>query len=209
MTTILSTAYWAPVQYYSKLTGMSEVLLEQHENYLKQTYRNRCHIAAANGVLPLTVPVLRNHGNKMPVREVRIDYSEQWQRNHWKAIESAYRSSPFFEYYADDFRPFYEKKEVFLFDLNEKIFRLLLDLIGLKITVGYTCQFTERYPCNDFRYTVSPKIPYTDDHTFKPQIYYQVFAPANGFAANVSILDLLCNEGANALQVLQLSKSPA
>ncbi|MDR2362424.1 MAG: WbqC family protein [Prevotellaceae bacterium] len=203
---LFSTAYWAPVQYFAKLAVTSETLLEQHEHYSKQTYRNRCRIATANGVLALTVPVIKTHGAKMPIRDVRIDYTERWQHNHWKAIESAYRSSPFFDYYAGDIRPFYERKEPFLFDLNEQILHIALELIGLKITVGYTDAFVSEYPEHDFRYIISPKRPYTMyDPKFKPQIYYQVFAPANGFAANMSILDLLYNEGTNALQVLRAS----
>jgi hypothetical protein len=200
---VFSTAYWAPVQYFAKLAATSEMLLEQHEHYSKQTYRNRCRIATANGVLALSVPVTKTHGAKMPIRDVRIDYTEQWQHNHWKAIESAYRSSPFFDYYAEDIRPFYERKEPFLFDLNERILHMVLELIGLKITIGYTSTFVAEYPDHDFRYIISPKRPYTmHDPQFKPQIYYQVFAPANGFAANMSILDLLYNEGMNALPTL-------
>ncbi len=201
---LLSTAYWAPVQYYSKLIHSTIILVEQHENYLKQTYRNRCRIATANGVQDLTIPVLKTHGEKMPIRDVRIDYSEQWQHNHWRAIVTAYRSSPFFEYYADDFRPFYEHKETFLFDLNDKIFRLAIELIGLRRTIDYTGNFIA-VPADvvDNRYTITPKAAQAlPDSTFKPQTYYQVFAPVNGFAANLSILDLLCNEGPNALQVL-------
>jgi hypothetical protein len=179
------------------------VRIEQHENYVKQTYRNRCRIATANGILQLSIPVVKHHGQKMPVRDVRIDYTEQWQQNHWKAIVSAYRSSPFFEYYADDIRPFYEQQEKFLFDLNNKILLLSTELIGIKIDVGFTDKFAAQPSCHDYRYAITPKLKQAwPDNKFKPQIYYQVFAPNNGFAANLSILDLLCNEGPNSLQVL-------
>jgi hypothetical protein len=202
--TKLTTAYWAPIHYYTKLFSSPVVLLEQHEHYAKQTYRNHCRIAGANGMLQLTVPVVKRHGEKMPIREVRIDYTEAWQRNHWKALEAAYRSSPFFEYYADDFHPFYEKKEVFLFDLNEKILRTACELTGIKITIGYTEQFCPPDACpNDYRYVLSPKIPCTADAGFRPQTYYQVFSAVHGFMPNLSILDLLCNEGPNSLQVLK------
>ncbi|MDR0667770.1 MAG: WbqC family protein [Prevotellaceae bacterium] len=200
-------AYWAPVQYFTKLAAAAPgALLERHEHYVKQSYRNRCQIATANGVLALIVPVVGTRGVRTPVRDVRIDYAEPWQRHHWRAIESAYRSSPFFEYYADDMRPFYERKESFLFDLNERILYLALDLIGLKITMAYTHAYIPAYSAPDFRPVISPKRPYAQhDPQFKPQTYYQVFAPANGFAANMSILDLLCNEGPNALSVLRAS----
>ena len=206
---LLTTAYWPPVQAFCKMTGAATVLLEQHEHYVKQTYRNRCLIYSANGVLPLTVPVARTPGAKMPIRDVRIDYSEPWQRTHWRAIEAAYRSSAFFAYYADDFRPFYERQEIFLFDLNEKILRLALELAGLNVAVSFTEKFEaenlSQEGIYDGRYRITPKIPFSEDKKFKPQNYYQVFSSRNGFAANLSILDLLCNEGNNSLSVLQQS----
>jgi hypothetical protein len=181
-----------------------EITLEQHENYIKQTYRNRCNIYAANGVMPLTIPIVKKHGTKIPIRDVRIDYATNWQHLHWRAIMSSYNTSPFFEYYVDDFHPFYEKQELFLFDLNEKLLRTALALIGLSIDLDYTKTFENTCNGNDFRYTISPKIPFLEmDEIFKPQPYYQVFASRCGFAPNLSILDLLCNEGPNSLSILQ------
>ncbi|MDR2359362.1 MAG: WbqC family protein [Prevotellaceae bacterium] len=200
----LSTAYWAPVQYYAKLVSTTAVLLEQHEHYVKQTYRNRCRIAGANGVQSLTVPVVKRHGEKMPIREVRIDYSEAWQRRHWRAIETAYRSSPFFAYYADDIRPFYEKKETFLFDLNEKILQTTCELTGVETAIGYTAQFCppDGHPA-DCRYSITPKISCATGAGFYLQTYYQVFAHLHSFLPDLSILDLLCNEGPNSLEKLR------
>ncbi|MDR2802228.1 MAG: WbqC family protein [Prevotellaceae bacterium] len=200
---VLSTAYWAPVRYYAKLVSSSAILLEQHEHYVKQTYRNRCRIAGANGVQQLTVPVVKRHGEKIPVREVRIDYTEAWQRRHWRAIETDYRSSPFFAYYADDIRPFYEKKETFLFDLNEKILRTVCELTGIKTTIGYTEQFCppDGGPA-DYRYSITPKISCAADTGFCPPAYYQVFAHRHSFLPDLSILDLLCNEGPHSLEKL-------
>jgi len=201
---LMSTAYWGPVQYYSKLLHSTKILVEQHEHYLKQTYRNHCRIATTNGVLDLTIPIAKTHGEKMPIRDVRIDYSGRWQAHHWRAIVTAYRSSPFFDYYADDIRPFYERQETFLFDLNDKIFRVALELIGLRTDIEYTAQFAATPAgVDDYRYVITPKCSQRIiDHQFKPQTYYQVFATVHGFAPNLSILDLLCNEGPNALQVL-------
>ncbi|MCL2098616.1 MAG: WbqC family protein [Bacteroidales bacterium] len=204
---LLPTAYWPPVQYYTKIVGQQAIYLEQHEHYQKQTYRNRCVIYAANGPTALVIPIIRMQGRKMPIRDVRIDYSTPWQRVHWKAIVSAYRSSAFFEYYEDDFRSFYEREETFLFDLNEKILHLTLELTGLHTKVGYTAEFIPSDgDMPDWRTLISPKVDFTADTKFKPQSYYQVFAPKHGFAANLSILDLLCNEGNNSLSVLQASK---
>lgn len=205
---LLSTAYWAPVQYYTKIAGQPALYMEQHENYQKQSYRNRCVIYAANGPTALVIPVAKMQGCKMPVRDVRIDYSSSWQRVHWKAIVSAYRSSAFFDYYEDDFRPFYERETTFLFDFNERILRLALELIGLNAEIRYTAEYTPSSACTqpDLRQLISPKATVAADEKFKPQSYYQVFAPDKGFAANLSILDLLCNEGNNSLSVLQASK---
>ena len=205
MSPLLATAYWPPVQYFTKLVGESVFYLEQHENYQKQSYRNRCVIYAANGPTPLIIPVVKTTGEKMPIRDVRIDYAMAWQRTHWKAIVSAYRSSPFFEYYEDDFRPFYEKEERFLFDFNEKILRLALELTGLNPAIKYTDDFIQPTGSGDLRLLISPKVLSEADKKFRPQNYYQVFSSGKGFAANLSILDLLCNEGNNSLSVLQSS----
>ena len=202
--TVLSTAYWPPVQYFAHIVAADTIVLEQHENYQKQSYRNRCMIYAANGPTPLIIPVVKLPGGKMPVRDVRIDYATPWQRMHWKAIVSAYRSSAFFVYYEDDFRPSYEKQERFLFDFNEKILRLALELAGLNPVIRYTEQFTPPEP-GDLRELISPKVAPPADKKFKPQNYYQVFSTDKGFAANLSVLDLLCNEGNNSLAVLQSS----
>ena len=204
---ILPTAYWGSVQYYTKIAGQQSFYLEQHENYQKQSYRNRCVIYAANGPTALVIPIVKMQGCKMPIRDVRIDYSTSWQRVHWKAIVSAYRSSAFFDYYEDDFRPFYEREAPFLFDFNEQILRLTLELIGLNPQILYTAEYTPSAACTpDLRQFISPKTAIAADEKFKPQSYYQVFAPSKGFAANLSILDLLCNEGNNSLSVLQASK---
>ena len=204
---LLPTAYFAPVQYYTKIVGQQLIYLEQHENYQKQTYRNRCVIYAANGPTALVIPVVKMQGRKMSIRDARIDYATPWQRVHWKAIVSAYRSSAFFDYYEDDFRPFYEKKEHFLFDFNEQLLRLVLELIGLNPQIAYTDKFTPADANTpDWRQLISPKVNVTADVKFKPQSYYRVFAPDKGFTANLSILDLLCNEGNNSLSVLQASK---
>ncbi len=215
MSLIFSTAYWPPVQFFAHAAESCVLCLEQHEHYRKQSYRNRCMIYAANGPTPLIIPIVKHSGEKMPIRDVRIDYSTPWQRVHWKAIVSSYRSSPFFDYYEDDFRPFYEREELFLFDLNEKIIRLILELAGLKTDIRYTENFTplcEPMPFSgsgDPRYLIDPKLGFTADPQFKPRNYYQVFSSGKGFAANLSMLDLLCNEGNNSLQVLRSSLDPA
>jgi hypothetical protein len=195
---ILSTAYLPNLQYFSKLLH-EEIVIEQHENYLKQTFRNRCEILTANGIMPLTVPV-EHSGTKIKIRDVKIDYSNNWQRLHWRTIDTAYRSSPFFVYYADDFLPFYEKKEKFLFDLNCKMLDKLLELTGLKTIITLSNNYLHN--CDmDYRNLISPKNK-LEDPAFFPVQYYQVFSQKFGFQPNLSILDLLCNEGNNSYSII-------
>ena len=110
MTVYLSSAYLAPVEYYTKLLAYDQIYIEQHDHYTKQTYRNRCTIAAPDGELALSIPTVKPDTPKCPMRDIRISDHGNWRHLHWNAIESAYNHTPFFEYYKDDFRPFYEKK---------------------------------------------------------------------------------------------------
>lgn len=197
----LSTAYFGNVQYFSKFIAAEKVCIEQHENYMKQSFRNRCEILTANGKLSLVVPVERNAGNKIPIRDVRISYAQSWQNLHWRALETAYNSSPFFEYYCNDLKPFFEHKEKFLFDFNTKITNKILELLEIDKQLF----FTDKYKIfdNDFmfdyRSVISPKMrQLKEDKIFTPQKYYQVFAQKFGFTPNLSIMDLLFNEGTNA-----------
>ena len=107
---LLSSAYLAPVQYYTKLYAYAEAYVEAYEHYVKQTYRNRCLIASPSGVQALTIPVVKPASDKCPMKDIRISDHGNWRHLHWNALETAYRNSPFFEYYADDFLPFYTQK---------------------------------------------------------------------------------------------------
>lgn len=198
---ILSTAYLPNIQYFTKLIN-GKVILEQHENFVKQTYRNRCEILTANGVMPLIIPI-KHLGTKIPVRDVKIDYTDNWQRLHWRALVAAYRSSPFFEYYEDDFVPFYEKKIDFLYDYNFQLLQLLIELTGIKTDIVFSESYiTEKNPDTDFRMSITPKANKPVDSSFFPAPYYQVFNDRSGFAPNLSIFDLLCNEGNNTYSIL-------
>ena len=114
----LSSAYLAPVEYYTKLLAYDKVFVEQHDHYIKQTYRNRCTIAGPSGELALSIPTVKPDTLKCPMKDIRISDHGNWRHLHWNTIESAYNSTPFFEYYKDDFRPFYEKKYEFLIDFT-------------------------------------------------------------------------------------------
>lgn len=138
---IFTTACFAPVAYYALFNRADVRYIESHENYIKQTYRNRFEIASANGRMSLTIPVEKTGNVKTNIRDIKLSDHGDWHRMHWYSIESAYNSSPFFEYYADDIRPFFEKKEKWLFDYNEEIRLKLCELLE----IDPQCQHTETY----------------------------------------------------------------
>lgn len=206
-TTYLSTAYFAPVSYYMAMLAHDRIVIEQWCNYTKQTYRNRCHIAGANGVLSLSVPVVKPDTLKCPTRDIRISDHGEWRHLHWNAIASAYGSSPFFEYYQDDIRPFFKKRYTFLLDFNEAIRQTLCELIGMEPHVEYTARYAQPAPGEaDLREAIHPKRNIAETIPsihLKP--YYQVFAPKYGFLPDLSILDLLMNMGPESILILKES----
>ena len=197
-TVLLSSLYLAPVQYYSKLFRAEKAVIETDDNYQKQSYRNRCIIAAANGALPLSIPIEKAMGLKVKMKDIRIADHGKWQHFHWNAIISAYNSSPYFEYYKDEFAPFYEKKTTFLFDLNEQMRSLICRLLDIDTPVSYSTRFIAEVPINttDLREAIHPKRDWRKiDTQFCAKPYYQVFAEKRPFIENLSIIDLLFNMG--------------
>ena len=167
---ILSTTYLGPIEYYSKLFHYKNILLETQENYIKQTYRNRCFIGAANDKLSLSIPVESSGGEKTSIKEIRLSDHGNWRHQHWYAIRSTYNSTPFFEYYEDEFAPFFEKKFDFLFDLNEELRELICSLLGISPNIIYTNEYFE--PNEDFRKPV-------DDIIYKNEL----IIPSNSIKA--------------------------
>ena len=204
----IATAYLGPIQQYCKMLQYPEVRIETAENYVKQTYRNRCVIAAANGPLSLSIPIVKPDTLKCQTKDIRISDHGNWRHLHWNAIESAYNHTPFFEYYKDDFRPFYEKKYEFLADFNEELCRLICSLIDIQPDMERTSEYRTEFTLDetDFRESIHPKKDFTlEDTAFSPQPYYQVFQERLGFLPNLSIIDLLFNMGPESLLVLQKS----
>jgi hypothetical protein len=193
-TALLQTTYFGPVQWYQKLHRYDCCYIEQHDSYQKQTYRNRCVIATANGPQALTVPVEHEACNKQEAsktKDLRISDHNQWRRVHWNALQSAYSESPFFDYYADDIHPFFEKKYTFLLDFNEAIRQTVCALIDIHPNVVYSSAFMVQGPASkDFRDVIHAKHPQHDDD-FTPKPYWQVFQHRYGFQPNLSVLDLL------------------
>jgi len=204
MTYLLSIAYFAPISYFSLLlSDDSDVIIEKHENYSRQSYRNRCTICTANGLLDLIVPVIKPDKPKIPVTEAEISYDTAWQKQHFKAIESAYRRSPFYEYYIDDLMIFFNNRHRYLYEFNMQILSTVCDLIKipyrLRESSCYIKSFDEKII--DLRNNIHPKI---DQQTPDKQLRYtQVFENKWGFKSNLSILDLLFNSGTEALEKIR------
>ena len=210
-TALLSSAYFGPVQWYQKLHRYDRCLIEQHDNFVKQTYRNRCIIPTTNSIQTLSIPVSCPQGSqlsKTPMRDVRISDHGNWRHIHWNALCSAYGESPFLDYYQDDFRPFFERKWTFLFDFNMEIILKMVELLDIRPKISLTTAFlsdasmaenaTEDSLIDDFRDVIRPKRPGLDSD-FMARPYYQVYQQKHGFQPNMSILDLLFNEGNEAI----------
>lgn len=200
MTALLQTTYFGPIQWYQKLYRFDNCMIEQYDSYQKQTYRNRCVIATANGLQALTVPVEHTDEIKMLTKDLRISDHNQWRRIHWNALQSAYSESPFFDYYADDLHPFFEQKCDYLVDFNEAIRQKVCELIDIHPQVEYTKDYATEHP-HDYREVIHAKHPLPDPD-FQPKTYWQVFQQKHGFQQNLSILDLLFCMGPESIYYL-------
>ncbi len=199
----LTTAYLPPIEYFRAIASAKSIILEQCEFYNKQSYRNRAYIYTPRGAEALTIPVVKSHNSKMPIRDVRIDYDYPWIQQHERAILSAYNSSAFFEYYMDDLFAVINKRETFLFDLNFKLLETLLEMVGVRAEISMSDSF-EPMTELDYREILQPK--YKGDSLTqliqKEKTYYQVFSSKHGFIPNLSVIDLLFSEGPNAISFI-------
>lgn len=202
MNVVSHPLYLAPVPFYARLYAADVLVVDDVSPFVKQTYRNRALIAAENGALPLTIPVVHD-GGKMAMRDVRISEHGNWRHQHWNALVSAYRKSPFFEYYADDFAHFYEEKDGFLMDFNLRLHSVVCGLLGLEREIAFLSdEAVVTGSSVDMRDIAEPKALEVYD-AIALQSYYQVFAQRNGFTPGLSIADLLFNMGPEGLLVLR------
>lgn len=218
-TSLLSTAYFPPIEYFAVMANSRKVKIESGEMYQKQSYRTRCHINGANGLLVLTLPVLRSvlkdegaSSHKIPTAELKIDYSKPWLQQHKRALEAAYMSSPFFEYYMDDIYEILQSGEESLLSMNTALTRKVAELIGIDTPIELSGgefimpgdEILVQNGISDFRDAIHPKRK-SDllDRLELNKPYWQVFTNKQGFVPNLTILDLLFNEGPNAISFLE------
>jgi hypothetical protein len=191
--------YLPSLEYFCVIIKHDEIKIEAHEYFEKQSYRNRCIIQTTNKIDSLTVPV-QNGNKKVLIRDLKIDYSQDWTRRHWGAIHSAYGKSPFFEYYAEYFKNILEKKPDFLFDLNLNFLTICLKLLRLEKNIIFTENY-EKTVENDWRGQIHPKRHFETNKVYQPLAYRQNFG--NEFEPNLSILDLLFCQGNQAMNILK------
>ena len=212
-TLLIELQYLGSIEYFAQLLHYPHVILEQHEYFERSTLRNRAYIATSNNIFSLAVPLQHGRQQRCSVKEVRISYSYAWQRQQWHSLEAAYRSSPFFEYFEDYFRPFYEKRYTFLWDYNYELLQTILGILKLNLHIEHTTEYHKDYTqinpqIVDYRSKCCRKIPFQPTNTtYTPPIYHQVFNNIYPFAPNLSMVDLLFNTGMGAVQLLKESIS--
>lgn len=200
---LITSFYAGNVLYYSTLMHYTDLIVDVYQHYEKQTFRNRCQIVTANGVMDLIIPIEKPHGTKTIDKDIKI-VQNNWQKIHWGALEAAYRQSPFFMYYEDDLRPFYHHKYTYLVDYNQALQSCLCSLIGISPRLSQSTAYLSPQNEHDFRNTIHPKHALCDER-FRSIPYYQVFEQKHGFIPNMSILDLLFNMGNESILILQKS----
>jgi hypothetical protein len=200
---LIHPTYFPSIVQMVAIAQADSFVFEAEDNYLKQTYRNRAYIAHSNGKLTLNVPIKHSKdGAKLKYKEVMVENSFPWQSQHWKSLQSAYRTSPFFEYYEDELAPLFEKPVEQLFEFNLKIFEILCDLIGIDTYYSFTSEYLKIPKEKDLRYLVMVK----KESEYPIAKYNQVLQKNQEFLTNLSVLDLLFNEGPNTLSYLEEQK---
>tara|TARA_R110002012_G_scaffold319389_2_gene539709 strand:- start:98821 stop:99441 length:621 start_codon:yes stop_codon:yes gene_type:complete len=204
MNILIHPTYFPSIAHFVAISQAETVTFEMADNFQKQTFRNRTYIYGANGKLLLNIPVVHTQKDRQLYVDVQTFNEENWQRNHWKSLESAYKTSPFFEFYEDELKPVFEKPVSNLLNFNLHCFQTICDCLQLDIKTKQTTTF-EKEPAQftDLRYLVKAK----GEKAPNLKSYTQVFDDKHGFINNLSILDLLFNEGPNALNYLESQKT--
>ncbi len=203
---LLDLHYLPCVEYFATLVQYPVICIEQQENYQKGSYRNRCHLAGANGLLRLSVPLFGSKHQQKAIQEVQIANQQAWQKHHWRSIQSAYGKTPFFEHYAPEIEPLFQQSFEFLFDWNKQLLLQIIESLELPVTLNWS----ERYHAPDeagildLRNSILPKDKPHPGFSSPP--YPQAFLERHGFLPNLSILDLLFCLGPQSVEVLEKSR---
>jgi hypothetical protein len=193
---VLPCFYFPPISYFESWINSEKIYLEQWENFIKQTYRNRCIIQGANGKLPLIIPI--EHSGARILKDIKISYASSWQKLHIKSLQSAYQSSPYFEYYEDKLIKLLIKKETFLLDLNLKTLEWACSILNLECTYILTEEYVKKTKFTDAREAFNAK----KENSYNNKPYIQVFSDRFEFMKNLSIIDLICNLGPKSASYL-------
>jgi hypothetical protein len=200
---LIEAQYLPPIAYFSAISKATEVLIEKHEHYEKQSYRNRCYVNSVQGREMLIVPLTSKHG-KIKICDVKIDYTQKWLNNHWRTIQSAYGKAPFFEYYSDDLHGILFTKFQFLYDLNFTLLTMCLKWLKFKIPIRESLTYIQTIEPAfiNLRSVIHPKTTLSE-RFYEPAVYPQVFG--NKFVKNLSLIDLVFCEGPGAWAVVEAS----
>lgn len=202
---LIELQYLPNIEFFTCLQSFSEIIIESNENYVKQSYRNRCYILGSNKTEMLVVPVIDGN-KKIMIKDIKIDYSQRWDVNHWRTISTAYGKSPFYEFYSDYLKAIYEKKHTFLWDLNFEMLTMCLKLLRINKTISQTQNYEKEANSTvfDARNMLNPKNGINHSQFYQPSPYQQNFG--NEFVPNLSIIDLLFCRGNQASEILKKSK---
>lgn len=199
MKVLLPSTYNGNLFFFHHLFSQNEIVIEKEENFVKQTYRNRCSIYGANGKLDLIIPIIKGKKERNKTSTAQIDNATNWQKLHWRSIESAYRRTAYFEYYEDKIISFYEKEYTSLFEFNLELIHFYLKVFQIDKKIQFTNEYVSNYENTlDLRNSFDPRIK----NDFKHENYFQCFESKHGFIENLSILDLLFNCGPQGISYL-------
>lgn len=198
---LVSTAYMPPAEYFMRVSGASEVLVEREENYQKQTFRNRCYILAPGGLQALTVPVYLGSFHKTRIRDLRIDYTKRWQQVHLGALRAAYKSSPFYLHFHEEIESIIKAGHEYLLDLNLELMETMMSIAGIAAKIAFTGKYIIETEDNieDYRYSISPKL----NSQYRSGRYIRTFDQADTREDRLSFIDLIFNTGPDAASYLQ------